>query len=108
MNTARQYQEALHKLEAVSFTREQGETILTIVEERQQAMLAELATKQDIKDLRHEIAEVRTELKHEIAMAQLNLTNKIDKTTFKFTLALIAVGLSPHVSKIWGFIQSLT
>ena len=108
MNTARQYQDALYQLEAVQFTRQQGETLLTIVEERQQVMLAELATKQDIKELRHEIAEVRKDLTHECATVQKNLENKIDKVTYKLTLALIGVGLSPHLSKIWGFIQSLS
>lgn len=96
-----QYQDALHQLEAVQFTRQQGEVILKIVEERQQAALAGLATKRDLEDL-------RKDLTHEIAMIQMNLISKIDKITFKFTLALIAVGLSPHVSKIWGFIQSLS
>lgn len=63
-----QYQEALHQLEAVQFTRQQGEAIMTIVEERQQAVLADLATKRDLedlrKDLKHEIAGVRKDLTH--------------------------------------------
>ena len=51
-NHAQEYTEALHRLEAVSFTREQGEVIMAIIEERQQAAVANLATKRDIDELR--------------------------------------------------------
>ena len=44
--------EALHRLESVNFTREQGETLMELIEERQQIGLADLATKRDIDDLR--------------------------------------------------------
>ena len=51
-NHAQEYTEALHRLEAVSFTRAQGEVIMAIIEERQQAAVANLATKRDIDELR--------------------------------------------------------
>lgn len=51
-NHAQEYTEALHRLEAVSFTRAQGEVIMAIIEERQQAAVENLATKRDIDDLR--------------------------------------------------------
>ena len=51
-NHAQEYTEALHRLEAVSFTRAQGEVIMAISEERQQASVANLATKRDIDELR--------------------------------------------------------
>lgn len=51
-NHAQEYTEALHRLEAVSFTRAQGEVIMAIIEERQQATIENLATKRDIDDLR--------------------------------------------------------
>ena len=44
--------EALHRLESVNFTREQGENLMELIEERQQIGLADLATKRDIDDLR--------------------------------------------------------
>ena len=51
-NHAQEYTE--HRLEAVSFTsiRAQGEVIMAIIEERQQAAVANLATKRDIDELR--------------------------------------------------------
>ncbi|WP_314258665.1 hypothetical protein [Cardiobacterium hominis] len=51
-NHAQEYTEAIHRLEAVSFTRAQGEVIMAIIEERQQAAVANLATKRDIDELR--------------------------------------------------------
>jgi hypothetical protein len=61
--------EALHRLESVNFTREQGETLMELIEERQQIGLADLATKRDIddlrKDTRHDIETLRLETRLE-------------------------------------------
>lgn len=58
-----QYREMLHQLEAVNFTREQGEVLMQVIEERQRVALVDLATKRDL-------AELSKDLKHEIEMVQ--------------------------------------
>lgn len=104
MYTTAQYREALRQLESVQFTREQGEILMQIVEERQHADLADLATKRDLedlrKDLRHEIAEIRTELKTEISNVRKDM---------KFWLLFVGVmaALSPHAESILNIIRSL-
>lgn len=65
-----QYSEILHRLESVKFSRAQSETLMAIIEEQQQAKIAELATKRDIEDLRlatkRDIDELRRETKQGI------------------------------------------
>ena len=65
-----QYSEILHRLESVKFSRAQSETLMAIIEEQQQAKIAELATKRDIEDLRlatkRDIDELRRETKRDI------------------------------------------
>ena len=81
-NHAQEYTEALHRLEAVSFTRAQGEIIMAIIEERQQAAVANLATrrdidelrqatKQDIETLQRDIGDVRKDIEVHRAETQL-------------------------------------
>lgn len=81
-NHAQEYTEALHRLEAVSFTRAQGEVIMAIIEERQQAAVANLttkrdidelrqATKQDIETLQRDIGDVRKDIEVHRAETQL-------------------------------------
>ncbi|WP_040389463.1 CCDC90 family protein [Cardiobacterium valvarum] len=104
MYTIAQYREAVRQLESVQFTREQGEILMQIVEERQHADLADLATKRDLedlrKDMRHEIAEIRTELKTEISNIRKDM---------KFWLLFVGVmaALSPHAEALLNIIRSL-
>lgn len=70
-NHAQEYTEALHRLEAVSFTRAQGEVIMAIIEERQQAAVANLATKRDIETLQRDIGDVRKDIEVHRAETQL-------------------------------------
>ena len=76
-NHAQEYTEALHRLEAVSFTRAQGEVIMAIIEERQQAAVANLATKRDIDELRQatkrDIDELRQATKQDIETLQRDI-----------------------------------
>ena len=76
-NHAQEYTE--HRLEAVSFTsiRAQGEVIMAIIEERQQAAVANLATKRDIDELRQatkrDIDELRQATKQDIETLQRDI-----------------------------------
>ena len=76
-NHAQEYTEALHRLEAVSFTRAQGEVIMAIIEERQQAAVANLTTKRDIDELRQatkrDIDELRQATKQDIETLQRDI-----------------------------------
>ena len=74
-----QYSEMLHRLEAVNFTREQGETLMELIEERQQIGLADLATKRDIGDLRKEIEDVRKDTRHDIETLRLETKLEFEK-----------------------------
>ena len=82
--------EALHRLESVNFTREQGETLMELIEERQQIGLADLATKRDIDDLRQatkrdiddlrkEIEGVRKDTRHDIETRRLETRLEFEK-----------------------------
>ena len=82
--------EALHRLESVNFTREQGETLMELIEERQQIGLADLATKRDIDDLRQatkrdiddlrkEIEGVRKDTRHDIETLRLETRLEFEK-----------------------------
>ena len=62
-----QYSETLHRLESVKFSRAQSETLMAIIEEQQQAKIAELATKQGIDDLRKETQMEFVKVRHEIS-----------------------------------------
>ena len=82
--------EALHRLESVNFTREQGENLMELIEERQQIGLADLATKRDIDDLRQatkrdiddlrkEIEGVRKDTRHDIETLRLETRLEFEK-----------------------------
>jgi len=82
--------EALHRLESVNFAREQGETLMELIEERQQIGLADLATKRDIDDLRQatkrdiddlrkEIEGVRKDTRHDIEALRLETRLEFEK-----------------------------
>ena len=78
--------EALHRLESVNFTREQGETLMELIEERQQIGLADLATKRDIDvlrrdidDIRKEIEDVRKDTRHDIETFRLETRLEFEK-----------------------------
>lgn len=86
--------EALHRLESVNFTREQGETLMELIEERQQIGLADLATKRDIDDLRQatkrdiddlrqatkrDIDDLRKDTRHDIETLRLETRLEFEK-----------------------------
>ena len=56
------YQQQIHRLKAVQFSTSQAETLMNVIAERQVETLQNLATKQDIADVRTEIADVRAEI----------------------------------------------
>lgn len=99
-----QYREMLHQLEAVNFTREQGEVLMQVIEERQRVALVDPATKRDLedlrKDVRHEIENVRKDLMHEIKSSYKD-------TKFLLLLVGMAAILSPHAESILNMIRSL-
>lgn len=100
-----QYREMLHQLEAVNFTREQGEVLMQVIEERQRVALVDLATKRDLADL-------SKDLKHEIEMVQTNLDHKIDtvKKDMRYSLILVGViaALSPHIPSVINYFRTLS
>ena len=86
--------EALHRLESVNFTREQGENLMELIEERQQIGLADLATKRDIDDLRQatkrdiddlrqatkrDIDDLRKDTRHDIETLRLETRLEFEK-----------------------------
>jgi len=56
------YQQQIHRLKAVQFSTSQAETLMNVIAERQAEALGNLATRQDIADVRTEIADVRREV----------------------------------------------
>ena len=72
------YQQQIHRLKAVQFSTSQAETLMNVIAERQVETLQNLATKQDIADVRTEIADVRTEIadvRAEIADVRRDVTD---------------------------------
>ena len=57
------YQQQIHRLKAVQFSTSQAETLMNVIAERQAEMIGNLATRQDLADVRRElkqdIADVR-------------------------------------------------
>lgn len=106
-NHAQNYSETLRRLEAVSFTRAQGEVIMAIIEERQQATVADLATKrdidglrqatkQDIETLQRDIGDVRKDIEVHRAETQLAIEKvrhevSVLRSSMRFYFLAIAI-----------------
>lgn len=99
------------KLEEVGITRQQAEAHIQIVSE---IMENNLATRQDMNDLRqefkqdmsemrHEIAELRHELKHEISLLDQKMIQSEQRLTIKLgTIVSIAMGAAVALMKLVG------
>ena len=96
-NAVRNYQEQVHQLEAVQFSPRQAEALILVIEERQMQTLANLATRQDITDVRREITDVNKSLKQEIADVKKDLTHEIimleKKLNHRMTLGFFILGV---------------
>lgn len=79
------------KLEEVGFTREQAEAHILIMIE---TIESNLATKQDIEDLRSEMISIKTELDNKIMQSEYRLTIKLG------TIVSIAIGIAVTLAKI--------
>ena len=86
--------ELIKKLKESGFNEEQAEGLSTALKEVQESQLEELATKHDIKELRHEIREL--ELKMDNKFTELESEMKSEFKLIKWGIALIiAVVLLP-------------
>ena len=114
-----QYSETLHRLESVKFSRAQSETLMAIIEEQQQAKIAELATKRDIEDLRlatkRDIDELRREtkqgiddLRKETQMEFVKVRHEISDVRKDMRLGFIVLGalvlVAPNATSLFQLV----
>ena len=117
-----QYSETLHRLESVKFSRAQSETLMAIIEEQQQAKIAELATKRDIEDLRlatkRDIDELRREtkqgidaLRKETQMEFVKVRHEISDVRKDMRLGFIVLGalvlVAPNATSLFQLLLNL-
>ena len=117
-----QYSETLHRLESVKFSRAQSETLMAIIEEQQQAKIAELATKRDIEDLRlatkRDIDELRRETKQgiddhrkETQMEFVKVRHEISDVRKDMRLGFIVLGalvlVAPNATSLFQLLLNL-
>jgi len=117
-----QYSEILHRLESVKFSRAQSETLMAIIEEQQQAKIAELATKRDIEDLRlatkRDIDELRREtkqgiddLRKETQMEFVKVRHEISDVRKDMRLGFIVLGalvlVAPNATSLFQLLLNL-
>lgn len=117
-----QYSEILHRLESVKFSRAQSETLMAIIEEQQQAKIAELATKRDIEDLRlatkRDIDELRRETKlgidnlcKETQMEFVKVRHEISDVRKDMRLGFVVLGalvlVAPNATSLFQLLLNL-
>ena len=117
-----QYSETLHRLESVKFSRAQSETLMAIIEEQQQAKIAELATKRDIEDLRlatkRDIDELRRETKlgidnlcKETQMEFVKVRHEISDVRKDMRLGFVVLGalvlVAPNATSLFQLLLNL-
>lgn len=56
------YQQQIHRLKAVQFSTSQAETLMNVIAERQAEMIGNLATKQDLADVRRDVVDLRKDV----------------------------------------------
>ena len=92
------YQQQIHRLKAVQFSTSQAETLMNVIAEHQVETLQNLATKQDIADVRTEITDVRrdvTDLRKDVDIKIQQLMVKQDRHLLYTIIAIcIAVALN--------------
>ena len=117
-----QYSEILHRLESVKFSRAQSETLMAIIEEQQQAKIAELAPKRDIEDLRlatkRDIDELRRETKlgidnlcKETQMEFVKVRHEISDVRKDMRLGFVVLGalvlVAPNATSLFQLLLNL-
>ena len=56
------YQQQIHRLKAVQFSTSQAETLMNVIAERQAEMIGNLATRQDLADVRRDVVDLRKDV----------------------------------------------
>ena len=77
------YQQQIHRLKAVQFSTSQAETLMNVIAERQAEMLGNLATKQDLTDVRRELKQDIADVRREVADLRKDVDIKIQQLMVK-------------------------
>ena len=85
------YQQQIHRLKAVQFSTSQAETLMNVIAERQAEMIGNLATKQDLADVRRELKQDIADVRRDVTDLRKDVDIKIQQLMVKQDRHLIYI-----------------
>ena len=83
------YQQQIHRLKAVQFSTSQAETLMNVIAERQAEMIGNLATKQDLADVRRDVTDLRKDVDIKIQQLMVKQDRHLLYTIITICIAVV-------------------